>query len=103
MISAYANDPEMRELVALFVSELPDRVEKLWTAWHAQQAEQVCRMAHQLRGAGSGYGFPALSEAAAKLENDLRRISSASGGAALESVAEQFRELVDICSRARAA
>ncbi len=96
IVSQYANDPEMAELVQLFLSELPKRIEALNTAWTESRITDVTRMAHQLRGACSGYGFPSLGKAAGALEDGLR--TTAAEGAS--SVSDEFRALVDLCSKA---
>ncbi len=71
--SQFADDPEMAELVELFVSELPDRVESLERALTSGEFAQLQRLAHQLKGASAGYGFPTIGQAAASIEDALRR------------------------------
>ena len=66
IVSQYATDPEMAELVELFITELPARVNALRSAWQAGQVSDVERMAHQLKGSSAGYGFPAIGDAAGK-------------------------------------
>ena len=97
-VSEFANDPEMAELVELFVSEMPDRVSALQRAWGERQIPDLTRLSHQLKGASAGYGFPTIGQAAAVLEAELRRIGSAA--AQVDSLARQFQELVDLCSSA---
>ena len=93
--SVFADDPEMRELVELFVQEMPARVGALRASWQAQQIAEIERIAHQLKGASSGYGFDVIGDAAARLESPLK------GGADdLESIRNQFEQLIDLCSRA---
>ena len=97
--SQYADDPEMAELVDLFVDELPQRVEALRAAFDAGDAPSLRRLAHQLRGAGAGYGFPAIGEAAGEVETRLRT----AGNAAPElpnGLNRQLNDLIDLCSRA---
>jgi histidine phosphotransfer protein HptB len=96
IVSQYASDPEMAELIELFVSELPQRIEALNSAWNESRMTEVTRIAHQLRGACSGYGFPSLGKAAGALEDGLR--TGAADGAS--SLAGEFKALVDLCARA---
>lgn len=100
LISQYASDPEMADLVELFVGELPERIRALESAWQDQRVEAVTRIAHQLKGSGAGYGFPLIGDAAANLESKLRHQALSDAEAALAKASEDFRALVDLCARA---
>ena len=99
IISEFADDPEMVELVRLYVSEMPERVRNIWSAWQGGQIESLTRLAHQLKGASAGYGFGQIGEAAARLEASLRALESE--GEAAKDLDPQVRALVDLCERAR--
>jgi two-component system cell cycle response regulator len=64
----------MRELQATYLAGLPARITSLRAALAEHRAgaakglEALQRIAHSLRGSGATYGFPAVSEAAAGLE-----------------------------------
>jgi HPt (histidine-containing phosphotransfer) domain-containing protein len=100
LVSQFANDPDMSELVELFVSELPGRIEALIAAWTGRRITELTRMAHQLKGAGAGYGFPTIGQAAGALEARLRGLPAPGPDAAIEAMAREFKALVDLCSRA---
>jgi len=100
IISEFATDPEMSELVQLFLSELPARITALESAWRERRVQNVSRIAHQLKGACSGYGFPDLGSAAAVLENRLRSMGESEAEAALENASGEFKVLIDLCARA---
>jgi CheY-like chemotaxis protein/HPt (histidine-containing phosphotransfer) domain-containing protein len=68
LVSSYANDPEMEELLQHFVRGLPGRITELRTAAGRPESDALLRLAHQLKGAAGGYGFAAISEAAGRLE-----------------------------------
>lgn len=68
LTSCYANDPEMREIITLFVAEIPERRRELTDAWTGGDLSRVRTLAHQIKGAAGGYGFPDISVAAARLE-----------------------------------
>src|SRR5439155_26563785 len=70
--SSLAGDPDLAELVALFVSELPQRLADIRQAAQEQNWQEVRRLSHQLRGAGGSYGFPLLTTAAGQLESVAR-------------------------------
>ncbi len=70
--SAYASDPEMKEALAEFVTGLPQYVAQLIAHLQLQQLAELRDAAHTLKGAGGGYGFQAITDAAATLEASLR-------------------------------
>ncbi len=69
--STYEADPDMLEIVCGFARELPARVTKLEALLAAHAFTELQTLAHQLKGAGGGYGFAAITEVAAKLEQAL--------------------------------
>jgi HPt (histidine-containing phosphotransfer) domain-containing protein len=71
--SAYENDPDMLEIVREFAAELPARIAKLETHLAAGELRELQTLAHQLKGAGGGYGFPQITELAASLESALKQ------------------------------
>ena len=63
-----AEDLSFADLVTEFVDGLDARAQAIQEAIDAQALDTVKSLSHQLKGAGGGYGYPALSETAAKLE-----------------------------------
>ncbi|HYU35623.1 MAG TPA: Hpt domain-containing protein [Thermoanaerobaculia bacterium] len=65
-----------------FAARLPERlrqIEDAWTevratGWSAGAAHNFHRLVHSLSGAGSTFGFPAVSEAARRLERLLKPV-----------------------------
>lgn len=98
--SEFASDPDMSELIDLFVTELPARVDSIVAAFRSGDADVVKRISHQLKGAAGGYGFPTMGEAASVVERTLK--TSADPQQALASMTDQVRALVDLCCRAAA-
>jgi HPt (histidine-containing phosphotransfer) domain-containing protein len=88
--SIYADDPDMRDLVMEFVSEVPGRVRCLEEMLESADLTALQRLAHQLKGAGGGYGFPQITEAAAALELGLRE------GCDATIVKDRTRALCDV-------
>ncbi|MEP0846777.1 MAG: Hpt domain-containing protein [Phycisphaerae bacterium] len=66
--SLLAADPDMRDLVAEFVGELPTRIESARQALEAADWTLLKRIAHQLKGAGGSYGYPDITRLAAAME-----------------------------------
>lgn len=96
--SQLANDPEMAELIELFLSDLGTRAASLQELWAARDVAQIARMAHQLRGASAGYGFPMIGAAAGEIEDALKH--RAPGDVDLESIDGRLKELLSLCNRA---
>ena len=95
IVSELAQDPDMVDLVDLFVQELPKRAAALETALSQDDYEQLIRLAHQLKGAAGGYGFPTITEKAAVVEQQAR------DRAAPEELSGTIRELACMCCAAR--
>ncbi len=91
--SEYADDADMRDLVELFVTDMPERVRALEEAFVSGEREALQRIAHQLKGACGGYGFGTVGESAARLESALK------GSDELTALRKQVDELVSMCSR----
>jgi histidine phosphotransfer protein HptB len=90
--SELSNDTEFRELIRVFTDALPDRRETL-LALHGNGAiEELGVCAHQLKGAGAGYGFPGLTTASARLEQSCRQRDT-------EQIAKAVSELVNYINR----
>lgn len=98
--SRFATDPEMSELVELFVRELPSRMDAIRAAWLQGQTDRLGRMAHQLKGAGDGYGFPEISAAADSLESAARASSETDASERLRALEREVNDLAAWCARA---
>jgi len=94
--SAFADDPDMLELVELYVAEMPERLRILEALWHSGDGEGLQRIAHQLKGASAGYGYGEVTDAARDLEMALVGSDVCEE---LEAVQREFEALVDVCSR----
>jgi PAS domain S-box-containing protein len=82
LTSTLDNDPVMHDLVDAYVRELPQQAQELAGLMNQHNLADLKRLLHQIKGAGGGYGFPSISEAAAeaeravKLHADLQTIQS---------------------------
>ena len=65
--SEFADDPDMVDIVNLFVAGLPERASSLRTAMADGRHDDLKRLAHQLKGAAGGYGFAPIPIAAGEL------------------------------------
>ena len=93
--SRLANDPDLREIVELFVEEMPGRVANILEQLQAADWEGLRRSAHQLKGAAGSYGFDPISPSAGKVEAAIR------DGEPEARIRETVDELIDLCTRAR--
>jgi HPt (histidine-containing phosphotransfer) domain-containing protein len=94
--SDFADDPEMRELVELFVADMPERVQQMSRLFAGRQIDELKRLTHQLKGAAGGYGFGMISEAAGELEGSIRSQKQ------VESLRDQVNDLIELCRRVSA-
>lgn len=95
--SEYAQDPDMAELVQLFVAELPKRVAAMEAAFRAGEVSVLTRLAHQMKGSAGGYGFPSISEVAGRVEMAVK--GSGEPERALKEAGDSLRELMELCGR----
>ncbi|MBX3394629.1 MAG: Hpt domain-containing protein [Phycisphaerae bacterium] len=96
LVSELSNDADMIELVEFFIAELPKRVGAMSEALAARDWATLARVAHQLKGAAGGYGFPAITDAAGALEESIKASES------IDRLAGHLRQVADLCERARA-
>jgi HPt (histidine-containing phosphotransfer) domain-containing protein len=90
------NDPEDAELIEYFLSELPDRVDTILVAFTNDDFGELERIAHQLKGAAPGFGFPQIGTEAGKLEQQLKGCSNPNES--LETLRSQVDQLVSLCN-----
>jgi len=96
LYSSLGGDPELGEIVQMFVEAIPGRVATLLEQLEAADWEGVRRTAHQIKGAAGSYGFDPISPCAAKVENGVRRNEPE------EQIRDAVDALVDLCNRVRA-
>lgn len=94
--STFGNDPDMGELVDMFVGEIPDRIASLEAQFAEGDLTRLGQTAHQLKGAAGSYGFPCVTPVAARVE------AAAKGNEPEDRVREALDELVAMCGRMRA-
>jgi HPt (histidine-containing phosphotransfer) domain-containing protein len=85
--------------VAMFVAKLPDRVNLLSKLMQERNLDELKRTVHQLKGAGGGYGFPKITEAAATAEHKAKEVMALNPGAAeqeLAGVSAAINELFEV-------
>ena len=93
--SRLAGDPDIWDIVDLFVDEMPKRVNALLDQLHAADWKGLQQTTHRLKGAAGSYGFDAISPCAGKLESAL------DDGKPEQDIRAAVEELVDLCNRVR--
>jgi HPt (histidine-containing phosphotransfer) domain-containing protein len=93
--SALGNDPDLADLVDLFVEEIPRRVRSMEDALGDFDWELLRTLTHQMSGAAGSYGFHGLTAHARELENAAGTRDELAAVAALEAFAA-------VCCRLRA-
>jgi CheY-like chemotaxis protein len=91
--STFAYDRDMKDVLAEFVTKLPMQVSRLGALLQEKNLEELRRAVHQLKGAGGGYGFPAITETAAAAEQRIRAADS------LDAIAVNVQSLIQIIRR----
>lgn len=93
--STLASDPDLAEIVEMFIDEMPDRIASMKSEYDTGNWNELGRVAHQLKGAAGSYGFGQITNLAAELEVAIRK---SRGQDAINSAYDQ---LIDGCSRIR--
>jgi CheY-like chemotaxis protein/HPt (histidine-containing phosphotransfer) domain-containing protein len=88
--STFAGDADLADVLREYVANLPKQVDELLSLLERRDADALRRMVHQFKGSGGGYGFAAITDAAAKAERQLI------AGAAGDVVAASVNELVAV-------
>jgi HPt (histidine-containing phosphotransfer) domain-containing protein len=91
--SSLAADPDLAEIVEMFVEEMPDRLAAVSSAWSTGNLEELGRLAHQMKGAAGSYGFDVVTPYAAKLEKSVR------GGEDEATIQLALNNLLSLCNR----
>jgi HPt (histidine-containing phosphotransfer) domain-containing protein len=72
LLSEFHSDPEMSDLVGIFIDSLGERLLQIESAVEHHDFDALERMTHQIAGAAGGYGFPSITVSARKVENMIR-------------------------------
>ncbi|MGA3068388.1 MAG: response regulator [Tepidisphaeraceae bacterium] len=86
--SSLGDDVEMTEVIREFVGRLPNSVRVVNQLLAEEKLAELGRQVHQLKGAGGGYGFDAITKLATQADRDIKR------GAAIEQIKADVDALV---------
>jgi len=96
LFSTLAEDPDLAEIVEMFVDEMPERVESILDCFESQDWEGLRRVSHQLKGAAGSYGFTPITPCAAILEEAIKQTK------AEDEICKAVKDLVAMCQSVRA-
>ncbi len=96
LVSEFADDEDFKELIEMFVEELPERASSIAKALAEADFATLQTLAHRLKGAAGGYGFPTISDAAQALEQTCE------GDRDLKKLTAQTEQISTACQIARA-
>lgn len=96
LISDFADDEDVVDLVEEFVGTLSWRIEALRQAFEENDLDTLTTTAHQLKGAGGRFGFTPITDAARRLDDAARE------KAGPETLEPLLMELIRLCLAARA-
>jgi signal transduction histidine kinase/HPt (histidine-containing phosphotransfer) domain-containing protein/ActR/RegA family two-component response regulator len=85
--------PQHREIVELFLEEVPRRLITLTTVAARGDRDQVARLAHTLAGSAYSLGAARLADACSRLETLVRSEAPASNGTLAEAINTAHQEL----------
>jgi len=95
LISKLAGDPDLGELVDVFVDGLPDRLAAFQQHMAEGDLAALAEIAHQLKGTAGSFGFPVITEQAKLVEQSAKAADD------LEALRRSVEELVVLCGRAQ--
>jgi HPt (histidine-containing phosphotransfer) domain-containing protein len=90
--SQFANDLDFQDLLVEFAQAISERRQLFAELHSAGSFDELERQAHQLKGAGGGYGFPQVSVASGELERACRAKDAA-------GIDRCLAELLDVLRR----
>src|SRR5688500_5854765 len=91
--SLFQKKPEMDKLLEAYAKMMAQRRPQLQAALDQGDVAHLQRLGHQYKGSGGGYGYPAITEAGARLEEAARRHGQMSDE--VKAAAEAMLELFD--------
>jgi len=92
--SEFDDDPDLADIIDQFTAALPGHVEVMRRAVGHGDHDRLQRLAHQLKGTGGSYGYPALSDLGRRLEDAAKASDTEGAALALKELAELAQSIV---------
>jgi len=87
LVSQFADDPDIATILDGFIERLGGQVSAMREALAQGRYVELQRMAHNLKGSGGNYGYPALTETAKVLEDAAKARSGQAADRAIVHLA----------------
>jgi CheY-like chemotaxis protein len=97
LVSAMLDDPSMADLIDNFVAGLAEAINRLEAAYGSQNRDDLERETRALKGEAAGIGFNTITDAAAGVEEAIKR------GDEIAGLRGRLTELIRLCMSARPA
>jgi HPt (histidine-containing phosphotransfer) domain-containing protein len=94
--SEFADDPDMQELLQQFLEGLTEYCAQIQQGLDDEDLETLKRAGHQLKGAGGGYGYPAITISGGHLEHAVLQ-----AGSLTDEVRDAANALIQVCRNAQ--
>ena len=92
LISNLADDPELVQVLDIFIDMLPEMLDSIGAAWRETNMETLKRHVHELKGAGGSAGFPIVMQHTAQIENIVATGQD-------DQLEKAVKELLDLCEQ----
>ncbi|MDR0391219.1 MAG: Hpt domain-containing protein [Planctomycetaceae bacterium] len=92
--SSIADEPDMWELVAMFIDEMPERILRFNVLLESDDDDGLLRFAHQFKGSSGSYGFAELSLAAEEIVTAIKDKQPKN------KITELTQNLIELCKAA---
>ncbi len=97
LLSIYANDSAVADILPLFVSNVPKYLGNLEAHIGSSDWAMAARVCHDLKGTAGGYGYPDIGGVAKRLETEVK------GARSLDILNGLLAEAKILCERAKRA
>lgn len=81
----------LEKLTQKFVADLPSKISQMNNAFSKQSWEQIEQISHYLKGVGSTFGFPVITESAGQLNSAIREKN-------YSAISDLLKDLESICN-----
>jgi HPt (histidine-containing phosphotransfer) domain-containing protein len=94
------DDPNfLRELVDLFLADIPARIAEIEKAIATQDASLLTRAAHTIKGSSGNFGALQLAKASLEIEQQGKTASFAAATAALPALKAAFDQVAEVLKK----
>ncbi len=97
LLSIYADDAAVADILPLFIANVPKYLENLTQHIAAEDWAMAARVCHDLKGTAGGYGYPDIGAVAKQLEAEVK------GARSKDNLERHLSQAKTLCKRAKLA